>query len=156
MLSYLLLGLLLGLLVGGGGLYALLSSGGRNVLAKARAAAEAERDTLLRGAESQRREIELSAKQEAMTLRGAVEGDRRAFEDERKGHRREADDREAKLDRREDSLDRKADTLNHKERNGPPTANRPPPPARRSWPTRSANWRKRCRSPSGSSRRSAA
>ena len=117
MLSYLLLGLLLGLLVGGGGLYALLSSGGRNVLAKARAAAEAERDTLLRGAESQRREIELSAKQEAMTLRGAVEGDRRAFEDERKGHRREADDREAKLDRREDSLDRKADTLNHKERN---------------------------------------
>ena len=116
MLLYFVLGLSVGTVLGGVGLFALLSASGRNLLKKSRASALLERESLLREAENRRREVELSGQAEAMRLREAAEGERRAFEAEHKHHRKEADDREAKLDRREDNLDRKADTLLHKER----------------------------------------
>lgn len=117
------LGLLLGLAAGCGLLLIALKLTGRNYLQQAKADAEETRQVRLQEAQNHAREIELSAKQEALRLREKTEEQQAKLDDlkaeieqERVKVRRDAEARELKLDRREDGLDRKADTLNHKER----------------------------------------
>jgi len=110
MISYLLIGTLIGLVVGGGAVFAFVQMSASNVLARARAEAEQLRDNVTREAQNKAKEIELAAKQEQLKAKAQ-------FERENESARRKLEDLEARLSKREDTLDRKLDTLGVKEKN---------------------------------------
>jgi len=108
MFGYLLGGILIGLIIGGGGLFALLQFSGRNLLAQARAEADKRLQNATLEAQNRAKEIELSAKQDQLKRK-------EQFEREHDAARRKLDDHEARIAKREDTLDRKLDTLGVKE-----------------------------------------
>jgi ribonuclease Y len=101
---------IIGIVIGGGGTYALVRIISSNSLARARAEADQIRDTARLEASAKAREAELSAKQEQLRLRTE-------FDREQEAARRKLEEHESRLDKREDTLDRKLDTLSVKERN---------------------------------------
>ena len=110
MTGYLLTGILIGLVVGGGAVFAFVQMSARNVLARARAEADQLRDNITREAQNKAKEIELAAKQEQLKAKGL-------FERENETSRRKLEELENRLSKREDTLDRKLDTLGTKEKN---------------------------------------
>ena len=110
MTGYLLTGILIGLVVGGGAVFAFVQMSARNLLARARTEAEQIRDNFTREAQNKAKEIELAAKQEQLKAKGQ-------FERENEAARRKLEELENRLSKREDTLDRKLDTLGVKEKN---------------------------------------
>jgi ribonuclease Y len=108
MFGYLLGGILIGLIIGGGGLFALLQLSGRKLLAQARTDADKLRQNTAIEAQNRAKEIELAAKQDQLKRK-------EQFEREHDIARRKLDDHEARIAKREDTLDRKLDTLGVKE-----------------------------------------
>jgi ribonuclease Y len=108
MFGYLLGGILIGLIIGGGGLFALLQLSGRKLLAQARTDADKLRQNTAIEAQNRAKEIELAAKQDQLKRK-------EQFEREHDIARRKLDDHEARIAKREDALDRKLDTLGVKE-----------------------------------------
>src|SRR5947208_16830750 len=103
-------GILIGLVLGGGGAFALIQTIGKNKLSRARAEADQLRENARSQAENKAKEIELAAKQEQLKLK-------EKFERENESARKKLDEHESRLAKREDTLDRKLDTLTVKERN---------------------------------------
>src|SRR5215208_5992041 len=103
-------GMLVGLVVGAGAVFAFMQMSARNVLTRARAAADQLRENVTKEAQNRAKEIELAAKQEQMKVRSQ-------FERENESSRRKLEELEARLTKREDTLDRKLDTLSVKEKN---------------------------------------
>ena len=102
------LGILIGLVLGGAGLFAFMQMSRKNLLAQARVEADQLRDNAAREAQNRAKEIELAAKQELLKRK-------EQFERETESGRRKLDDHELRLSKREDTLDRKLDTLSVKE-----------------------------------------
>jgi ribonuclease Y len=109
MLTGIFIGVLIGLIVGGGGVFAFIQVSGKNILARARTEADVIRDNARREAENRAKEIELSNRQEQLKLK-------EKFERENDAARRKLDEHESRLSKREDTLDKKLDTLSVKER----------------------------------------
>jgi ribonuclease Y len=107
---YLVIGLVLGVIAGGVGLYFYLNTTGKKIVTQARAEAETIKENARREGENRAREVELAAKQEQMKLRTQ-------FDREVEGERKAMKEQEARLAKREDTLDRNLDTLTVKERN---------------------------------------
>jgi ribonucrease Y len=103
-------GVLIGLVLGGGGAFALIQTIGKNTLSRARAEADQLRENARNQAENKAKEIELAARQEQLKLK-------EKFERENESARKKLDEHESRLAKREDTLDRKLDTLTVKERN---------------------------------------
>ena len=110
MTGYLLIGVVIGLVVGAGAVFAFVQMSARSLLAKSRAEAEQLRENVTREAQNKAKEIELAAKQEQLKAKGQ-------FERENESARRKLEELEARLSKREDTLDRKLDTLSVKEKN---------------------------------------
>jgi ribonuclease Y len=108
MTGYLLGGILIGLIVGGGGLFALLQLSGRNILAQAKGEADKLRQNAALEAQNRAKEIELTARQEQLKAKAQFERDNEAA-------RRKLEEHDVRLSKREDTLDRKLDTLSVKE-----------------------------------------
>ncbi len=108
MFGYLVGGILIGLIIGGGGLFALLQLSGRNYMAQARADAEKLRQNVAAEAQNRAKEIELSAQQDLLKRK-------ELFERENDAARRKLEEHDNRLSKREDTLDRKLDTLGVKE-----------------------------------------
>ncbi|MGH7179366.1 MAG: ribonuclease Y [Tepidisphaeraceae bacterium] len=110
MATGILIGVVIGLIVGGGGVFALLQMSGRSALSRARV----EADNLLTNARSQAdnkaKEIELAARQEQLKSK-------EKFERENEAARKRLEEHDSRLSKREDTLDKKLDTLTVKERN---------------------------------------
>jgi ribonuclease Y len=104
------IGLVIGLVVGAGGLYAFLTFSGKNIISQARNDAEQIKRQAQLEADNKSREIELAAQQKQMKLK-------EQFEQENTAARRKLDEHEARLDKRESLVDKKLDTLAMKERN---------------------------------------
>jgi ribonucrease Y len=104
------IGFVVGLAVGGLGLYWFLQTTGRNLLNQARGEADQLKELARKEGENRAREIELKAEQDRIRLK-------QAFERETESERRELKELEQRLTKREDTLDRKLDTLGVKERN---------------------------------------
>jgi ribonuclease Y len=104
------IGMLIGLILGGGGVYAFITTATGNTLARAREEAQRLREQAERDGESKAKELQLLAQQER--LKKLEE-----FEREQEESRRKLAEQEARLDKREGVLDKKLDTLNVKERN---------------------------------------
>lgn len=104
------IGLLIGLAVGGGAVFAFFQMSARNALTAARAEAEQLRENAVKEAQNKAKEIELSAKQQQLK-------DREQFERENQVALRKLEEHESRLAKREDILDRKLDTLGVKEKN---------------------------------------
>jgi len=102
-------GILMGLILGAAGLYAVLHFSGKNLLTQARRDAQLIRDNARLEAENRAREIELASRQEQLKLK-------ERFEREQEAARKKLEEHEARLSKREDTLDRKIDTLSVKER----------------------------------------
>ncbi len=102
-------GIAIGLIIGGGAVFAFVQLTARNVLSRARADADAIRDSARREAETKAKEIELSWKQEQLKLK-------ERFERENEAARKKLEEHESRLSKREDTLDRKLDTFAVKER----------------------------------------
>ena len=105
-----LIGLVVGLAVGGAGLYWFLSMTGRNILGLARTESEQIKANAIKDGTNRAKEIELTARQERLKLKEVMEKEHEA-------ERRELKEMEQRLSKREDTLDRKLDTLSVKERN---------------------------------------
>ena len=103
-------GLLIGLVVGGGAVYAVLAFAGRNLIAQAKLTAEQTHKATIQEAETKAREIELSAQKKQLSAKEAAE-------QEFTTSRRKLDELGSRLDKRETVIDRKQDTLTVKERN---------------------------------------
>ena len=103
------IGLLLGLLLGGGVAYLVLSRAANGLLSNARRDAEVSADTAIRDAQSRVLELDLQAKQERLLAK-------ETFERDTEETRKKLADAEARLAKREDMADRKQDTLVVKER----------------------------------------
>jgi ribonuclease Y len=103
------LGIFIGLVLGGGGLFALFHFSARNLLAKSRAEADRLRENALQAAQNKAKEIELASKQELLKRK-------EAFEREHETSRRKFEELESRFAKREDTLDRKLDTLSVKEK----------------------------------------
>ncbi len=102
--------IIVGIVIGGGGIYAALVFTGRNLVQQARTQADQLKEESRRNGETRSKEIELAAREDAQKRRAQ-------FEKESEADRREMKDLEARLIKREDTLDRKLDTLTVKERN---------------------------------------
>jgi ribonuclease Y len=94
---------------GAAGLYAFLFFTGQNLLARARSEAEAGRDAVRREAETQAKEIVLSAQAEQLKAR-------QLFDRELDVTRRKVADEAARVSKQEEQVDRKLDTLSVKQR----------------------------------------
>jgi ribonuclease Y len=103
------IGLLIGLAVGAGGVFALMQMTGRNILSSARKEAEQLRENTLKEAQNKAKEIELAAKQNQLK-------ERESFEKENQAAIRKLEEHENRLAKREDILDKKLDTLSVKEK----------------------------------------
>jgi len=106
----LLIGVVVGIVLGGAGAFALLQTMGRGALARARTEADQIRDNARREAENKAKEIELAGKQEQLKAK-------EKFERENEAARRKLEEHESRLSKREDTLDKKLDTFTVKERN---------------------------------------
>ncbi len=104
------IGLVVGLIVGSGLLFALLKISGNNTIKLARNQAEQIRSQAERDAAARTKELELKAEKDRLSLR-------QQFEKELEGDRKKLGELESRLSKREDTLDRKLDTLSVKERN---------------------------------------
>ncbi len=107
---WLVVGLVIGLVVGGAGIYAFLTMTGKSIFAQARKEAEQLRQSAVQQGESKAKEIELAARQDQIRLK-------EAYEKQCEADRRELKEIEGRLTKREDTLDRKLDTLGVKEKN---------------------------------------
>jgi ribonucrease Y len=105
----LVIGLLIGLAVGGGAVFAFFQVSARNAVSRARQEAEMLRENALKEAQNKAKEIELSAKQERLK-------ERESFEKENQAALRKLEEHELRLTKREDILDKKLDTLSVKEK----------------------------------------
>src|SRR5688572_25840232 len=103
------LGIVIGLLVGGGAVFAFIHFSAKNILTRARIEADVMRDNARREAENKAKEIELSQKQEQLKIK-------ERFERENEQARRRLEEHESRLAKREDTLDKKLDTFTVKER----------------------------------------
>ena len=104
------IGILIGVLVGAGGFYALIQAAGRSTLTRARQEADQIRENARLEAANKTKEAELAFKQEQLKLKETVEREHAAA-------RKKLEEHEARLTKREDTLDKKLDTLGVKERN---------------------------------------
>jgi len=104
-----LIGVVIGLIVGGGGIYALIQINSKSAIARARQEAQQIVDNARREGENRAKEIELAAKQDQLRAK-------EKFEREHEGNRRKLEELETRLSKREDTLDKKLDTLTVKER----------------------------------------
>ncbi len=107
---YLAIGLVIGLIVGGGALFAFLHLTGKNILQQARQESEQLKRQSHLESETKIREIELVAQQKALKVKDQ-------FEQEQNVARRKLDEQESRIEKRESTLEKKFDTLTHKERN---------------------------------------
>jgi ribonuclease Y len=103
------IGIIIGLVVGAGGLLALLQLAARNALKQARSDADQIRHNATQEAQNKAKEIELAARQEQLRHK-------EQFEREHEKERQELKTLEQRLTKREDTLDRKLDTLAMKEK----------------------------------------
>jgi ribonuclease Y len=110
MLTGIVIGVLIGLVLGGGGVFAFINLSAKNLLTRARAEADQLRDNARHEADNKAKEIELLAKQEQLKVK-------EKFERENESARRKIEEAESRLTKREDTLDKKLDTLTVKERN---------------------------------------
>ncbi|HEX8524804.1 MAG TPA: ribonuclease Y [Tepidisphaeraceae bacterium] len=101
---------ILGVILGGGGVFAFIQFATRNTIAHARAEAEQIKNNAQQEATNKAKEIELAAKQQQLKLK-------ETFEREQEVSRRKLEEHENRLTKREDTLDRKLDTLSVKEKN---------------------------------------
>lgn len=104
-----LIGIIIGLIAGGGAVWALLQMSSASVLKRARTDADQIRNNASQEAQNRAKEIELSARQEQLKLKESFERENEAARNEIKVH-------EQRLTKREDTLDRKLDTLTMKEK----------------------------------------
>jgi ribonuclease Y len=102
-------GLFIGLVLGGGGIFAYFEFTGRSILARARTEADSLRANSQREATNKAKEIELAARQQQLK-------DKEKSERELETLRRKLEEHDSRLAKREDTLDRKLDTLSVKER----------------------------------------
>lgn len=102
-------GILIGLVLGGAGVFAVVEVLGRNALARARAEGEQLKTNAIAEAQNKAKEIELAARQEQIKLK-------EQFEKETGSVRTDLKNQEQRLTKREDTLDRKLDTLSVKEK----------------------------------------
>jgi ribonuclease Y len=84
------IGVLIGLVVGGGGVFALISMSAKSTVARARTEAQQLVDNARREAENRAKEIELAAKQEQLKAK-------EKFERENEQSRRKLDEHEQRL-----------------------------------------------------------
>jgi ribonuclease Y len=103
------IGILIGLIVGGAAVWAVLQLLARNVLALARVEADQIRHNASQEAQNKAKEIELAARQEHLRLK-------EEYEREHESARNNMKSLEQRLNKREDTLDRKLDTLAMKEK----------------------------------------
>ncbi len=101
--------LLIGIVVGGAGVFTFIHMAGKSALQRARQEGEQLRANAKLEATNKAKEIELQYRQEQLKLK-------EQFEKENEGARRKLQEHETRLDKREDVLDRKLDTLTVKER----------------------------------------
>jgi ribonuclease Y len=104
-----LIGLLIGLAVGAGAVFAYFQMSAKNVIARARVDAEHLRENALKEAQNKAKEIELGAKQDQLKAR-------EAFDKETLAAQRKLEEQSSQLSKREDTLARKQDTLSVKEK----------------------------------------
>jgi ribonuclease Y len=104
-----LIGIIIGLIAGGAGVWAILHMSARSMLKNAKLAADQIRDSAAQDAQNKAKAIELSARQEQLQLR-------EQFERENEAARSSLKTQEQRLSKREDTLDRKLDTLTTKEK----------------------------------------
>ena len=104
------IGAVIGLIVGGGGIFFYLSSSAKNLVGAAKLDAERLRETARKEAETLAKEVALAARQEQVRLK-------QEFDKDHEVERRQMKEQEQRLAKREDTLDRKLDTLTVKERN---------------------------------------
>jgi len=104
-----LVGIIIGLVIGGAAVWAVLQISAGGVLRRARMDAEQTRNNVAQEAQNRAKEIELSARQEQLKLKETFERENEAARNEIKVH-------EQRLNKREDTLDRKLDTLSMKEK----------------------------------------
>ena len=104
-----LIGIIIGLIVGGGAVWAALQMSAAGMIKRARFDAEQTRNNAAQEAQNRAKEIELSARQEQLKLK-------ETFERENESARHELKVHEQRLSKREDTLDRKLDTLSMKEK----------------------------------------
>src|SRR5205085_10171546 len=90
-----LIGVLIGLVVGAGGVFAFLQMSAKNLLAAARTESEQLKENALKEAQNKAKEIELAAKQERLK-------ERAAFEKENQAAFRKLEEHELRLAKRED------------------------------------------------------
>ncbi|MBC8105546.1 MAG: ribonuclease Y [Anaerolineae bacterium] len=110
MATGIIIGILIGLVLGGGGVFALIQLSAKSTIARARTEAQQLVDNSRREADNRAKEIELAAKQEQLKAK-------EKFERENEASRRKLEELENRLTKREDTLDKKLDTLTVKERN---------------------------------------
>lgn len=110
MATGIIIGILIGLVIGGGGVFALIQLSAKSTIARARTEAQQLVDNARREADNRAKEIELAAKQEQLKAK-------EKFERENEASRRKLEELENRLTKREDTLDKKLDTLTVKERN---------------------------------------
>ena len=103
------IGIIIGLVIGGGGVWAVLQMTAGSLIRRARAEAEQIRTNATQEAQNKAKEIELSARQQQLKLK-------ETFERENEAARNELKVQEQRLNKREDVLDRKLDTLSMKEK----------------------------------------
>jgi ribonucrease Y len=100
---------LVGLIIGGAGLYFWLQNSARNTLARARTEADQLRNNAKAEAQNKAKELELAARQEHLKFK-------EQFEKELDTNRKKLEEHEVRLDKRESTLDKKLDTLSVKEK----------------------------------------
>jgi ribonuclease Y len=103
------IGFLVGVVLGGGGVFGFLEYQGKNILERARHDADQLRENSRKEAENRAKEIELLSRQQQLKEKETSE---REFDIVR----RKLQEHDARLAKREDTLDRKLDTLAVKER----------------------------------------
>src|SRR5256885_9212562 len=104
------IGILIGLILGAGGAFAIIQSLAKSTLSRARAEADQLRENARKESENKAKEVELAAKQEQLKLK-------ERFGRENEASRRKLEEHELRLSKREDTLDRKLDTLTIQEGN---------------------------------------
>ena len=103
------IGILIGLILGAGGIFAYFHFAAQSAVARARHEADRLREDTLRDAQIKAKEIELAAQQEQLKAKSL-------YERENEVSRRKLEEHESRLSKREDVLDRKLDTLGVKEK----------------------------------------
>ena len=103
------IGVIIGLVIGGGGLWGFMQLAARSTLRQARTEADQIRSHAALEAQNKAKEVELAARQEQLKLKEQFEREHNAARNELKAH-------EQRINKREDTLDRKLDTLSMKEK----------------------------------------